>query len=86
MSGLDDRFIYFPAPWEEGDWRESSGLPLEDVRSRAEDGTRLFGWYLEPPGAEGTLLWCHGNAGNIIHRLDPMGRFYGHRLGCFIYC
>ena len=81
---LDDHFVYFPAPWEEGDWRESSGLPLEEVWTRAEDGTRLFGWYLEPPNAEAVLLWCHGNAGNIIHRLDQMGRFYGHGLACFI--
>lgn len=81
---LDDRFVYFPAPWEEGDWRESSGLPLEDVWTRAEDGTRLFGWYVEPPDAEAVLLWCHGNAGNIIHRLDQMAGFYRHRLACFI--
>lgn len=84
MPGLDDRFVYFPAPWEEREWHEVTGLPLEDVRLRAEDGTRLFNWYLEPPDPEAVLLWCHGNAGNIIHRLDPMGRFYSHRLACLI--
>lgn len=81
---LDERFVYFPAPWEAGDWRESSGLPLEDVRFQAEDGVRLFGWYLAPPNAEAVLLWCHGNAGNIIHRLDQAARFYRRGLACFL--
>ncbi len=82
---LDDRFVYFPSPWEDGDWQEASQLPLEDTWFRAEDGTRLFGWYLEPLNAEAVLLWCHGNAGNIIHRLDQLARFYSHGLACFLW-
>lgn len=82
---LDDRFVYFPAPWEEQDWKDLSQLPLEETWFQAEDGARLFGWYLDPVDAEGVLLWCHGNAGNIIHRLDQAARFYNHRLACFLW-
>lgn len=82
---LDDRFVYFPSPWEDQDWKELSGLPLEETWFQAKDGTRLFGWYLEPPDPEGVLLWAHGNAGNISHRLDPLSRFYGYRLACFAF-
>lgn len=82
---FDERFLYFPSPWEEQDWKEVSQLPLEEVWFQAEDGVRLFGWYAEPLDAEAVLLWCHGNAGNIIHRLDQLARFYNHGLACFLW-
>jgi fermentation-respiration switch protein FrsA (DUF1100 family) len=46
------------------------GLPFEDITFTTEDGVRLNGWFI--PSTEGglTLLWFHGNAGNISHRLD----------------
>ncbi len=84
---LDRQYVYFPAPWEPRDWAALSGLPLEEVWFRAKDGTRLFGWFLEAPapldhgltGSAPVLIWSHGNAGNIIHRLDPLAEL--HRRG-----
>jgi len=66
------------------------GLSYEDVRIRTEDGQTIAGWFLPPPPinaaqgaplpAEGrTLLFLHGNAGNISHRLGSLDYF--HRLG-----
>ena len=64
---------------------EAIGLSYEDVRIRTEDGESLAGWFLPaanaaslPAGAR-TLLFLHGNAGNISHRLDSLAYF--HRLG-----
>lgn len=54
------------------------GLTYEDVRFAAADGTPLHGWFL-PGSGRGTVLFCHGNAGNIGHRLDSLEIF--HRLG-----
>ena len=34
------------------------------------DGVTLHGWYLPTPGVTFTLLFCHGNAGNISHWLE----------------
>lgn len=48
----------------------SVGLAFEDVRFFAEDGCRLHGWWIPHPEARGTILYCHGNAGNISTRLD----------------
>ena len=67
---LDQLFVYHPHPWVERDWARVSGLPLEDVWFQADDGTKLFGWYVEAGPSAPVLLWCHGNAGNVIHRLD----------------
>ena len=67
---LDQLLVYHPTPWEDRDWARLSKLPLEEVWFQAQDGTRLFGWYVPTTGLPGVLLWCHGNAGNIIHRLE----------------
>lgn len=54
--------------------RETSGLRSEDVWFTASDGTRLNGWFFphESEGRPGALaiLYCHGNAGNISHRVS----------------
>jgi hypothetical protein len=44
------------------------GLNFEDVYFTARDGVRLNGWFIPYPTAQTTLLWFHGNAGNISHR------------------
>lgn len=54
-------------------------LPYEDVHLETSDGVRLHGWYIPAPQARGTVLFLHGNAGNISHRLDSVLMF--HRLG-----
>jgi len=50
------------------------GRPFEDLWFRAKDGVELNGWFF--PGTTNSsraslaVLLCHGNAGNIGHRLD----------------
>ncbi len=52
---------------------EDYGLPYEDVYFKAADGVRLHGWYVEgTDGTRDTIVWFHGNAGNISHRLDNL--------------
>ncbi len=82
---LDQLFVYHPHPWVERDWARTSGLPLEDVWFQAEDGTKLFGWYVQASSAAPVLLWCHGNAGNVIHRLDNLAELYRMGLSVFIF-
>jgi len=83
MSILDRFFVYHPEPWQDRDWARLSGLPLEDVWFQAADGVRLFGWYVEAQEDRPVILWCHGNAGNIIHRLENLKLLY--RLGFSIF-
>jgi fermentation-respiration switch protein FrsA (DUF1100 family) len=72
------RLVYFPVKALAATPR-AFGLAYEDVRLSSADGTALHGWYL--PGGDGarTLLFLHGNAGNISHRLDSLRIF--HQLG-----
>jgi len=55
------------------------GLAHEEVRLVTADGVRLHGWYIPASRARGTLLFFHGNAGNISHRLESLQIF--HQLG-----
>lgn len=54
------------------------GLDYEDVWLEASDGVRIHGWYIPHPQPRGTLLFFHGNAGNIGDRLESIAIF--HRL------
>lgn len=55
------------------------GLRYEDIHLLTSDGVSLHGWYIQAPQPRGTVLFLHGNAGNISHRLDSVQMF--HRLG-----
>lgn len=66
---FENSFIYFPtreflfSPAE-------FGLVFDDVFFKADDGTKLHGWYIPRDGARTLLLFFHGNAGNLSDRTD----------------
>ena len=68
MLILDRTMIYFPQRAIEAT-PDSVGLEYEDVYLTTSDGTRIHGWHV-PGRSNVTLLWFHGNSGNISHRLD----------------
>lgn len=75
ITALEKRMIYYPAKYPEGFWNpEAFSVTVTDVWFTADDGVRLHGWFAEgeEPKIGRTLLWFHGNAGNITHRLDNM--------------
>jgi len=84
-SQLERRLIFFPEKELLGDpgrW----GLPFEDVIFRGTDGVKLHGWFVPFPGSNDTLLWFHGNAGNISHRLENLRLLHDHlRLNIFLF-
>ncbi len=85
-SGVfDRRFIYYPTPWEPGDWARRSQLPLEDVWCRTSDGVRIHGWLVEAPASPAVALLCHGNAGNIMHRLSLLQELHRRGLSVCIF-
>ena len=61
--------IFFPEKEFYADPRDL-GLTGETVSITTRDGVRLSGWYLGAPDSKATLLFFHGNAGNISGRLD----------------
>jgi len=61
------------------------GLPFENLFIRARDGVELHLFLVRRPGEAGatvpTILYLHGNAGNIGHRLLNVQGLY-NSLGC----
>lgn len=68
---LEDSLIYFPLPYPAGDW-QPAGLTLEDAWFQAADGTRLHGWYIPHDAPLAVILFCHGNGGNVTHRVEKL--------------
>ena len=59
------------------------GLDFEDVFFKTADGLQLNGWFIPTKEAQYTVLFCHGNAGNIGGRLDKLAFF--NKLGCNVF-
>lgn len=57
---------------------EDAGLRYQDVTIVTEDDERLHAWFVPAVESRGVLLFFHGNAGNISHRLESLRIF--HRL------
>lgn len=75
---MQPRMVFFPLrelAATPRDW----GMSYQDVSLRTRDGVQLHGWYIPHATASHTLLFLHGNAGNISHRGDSLRIF--HRLG-----
>lgn len=80
---FQEKMIFFPGKTV-GASPGSIGLPYEDVYLATDDKIKIHGWYVPHPDAEATLLFFHGNAGNISHRLDSISIFYDLGLSVFI--
>ena len=61
------------------------GLDFENVVFKSADGLDLRGWYVPADNPKLTLLFCHGNGGNMAHRLDSINIFHNLGLNCFIF-
>ena len=71
QTGLLDRhFIFFPDR-QIHRTPGNLGLQYENVFFTTSDGVRLHGWFI-PSDSDTTLVWLHGNAGNISHRVDNL--------------
>ena len=81
-SAMEHHFIFFPD-------RPLVATPAlydlayEDVHFPAADGTALHGWFLPGEAEQPLILFFHGNAGNISHRLNNLRLL--HRLGLNVF-
>jgi len=76
--------IFFPDKVLVGD-PGSFGLAYEDQWIETEDGLRLHAWWLPAAGARTVLVFFHGNAGNISHRLDNLRHLQAWGLSVLIF-
>lgn len=60
-------------------------LSYESIALTASDGVRLAAWFVPAEHPRGALLYAHGNAGNISHRLDSIRLFHDLGLSVLIF-
>ncbi|MCP4669274.1 MAG: alpha/beta hydrolase, partial [Deltaproteobacteria bacterium] len=70
------RLAMVPSQW---------GLDYEEVHFNTPDNMRLHGWFFPLKGDPATILFCHGNAGNISHRLENITLLLDQGLQVFIF-
>jgi fermentation-respiration switch protein FrsA (DUF1100 family) len=85
-----ESMVYFP--WRSMDADpQQLGWAVQAVRLDTEGRQQIAGWYIPAPcprppcASRGTVLFSHGNAGNISHRLDTIALFRELDLDVFIY-
>lgn len=76
--------VYYPTKEIEGTPADI-GLKYEEIILRTKDSVNISAWYVPAENERGVLLFCHGNAGNISHRLDSIRIFHDLKLSVLIF-
>ena len=81
----EDSFIFHPSA-EIVQTPRQAGLPFQDHFFTSADGVRLHGWFIPHRDARATLVWFHGNAGNISHRVENIKLLHDRvKINIFIF-
>ncbi|UCD14872.1 MAG: alpha/beta hydrolase [Candidatus Omnitrophota bacterium] len=80
---IEDSRIFFPVR-EIGATPAVLNIEFEDVYINTADNVKINGWFIPKSGAQYTVLFFHGNGGNIADRLDKIRMFYDMGLNLFI--
>jgi len=68
---MENRLLFRPTRAAAGWSPPPKGVAVEDVNLTSTDDTALHAWWSEPTGwtpSRGSVLFFHGNAGNLSHR------------------
>lgn len=80
---IENKSIFFPMRTIELT-PDYINLTFEDVYLKTPDNVKINSWFIPSNNAKYTILFCHGNAGNIAHRLDKIMIFHKMGIGVFI--
>ncbi|MCB1749779.1 MAG: alpha/beta hydrolase [Gammaproteobacteria bacterium] len=78
LAAQQDALVFRPRVGT-GPTPTTRALAFQDLQLTASDGVRLHAWYLPAAGRGRTVLFLHGNAGHLSHRLPTLATL--HALG-----
>jgi len=81
---IESFFIFFPET-ELSITPDEFGMVYREVYFTADDGERLHGWFFPLKSEYPVILFCHGNAGNISHRLENVQLLLREKLQVFLF-
>ncbi|MCX5813972.1 MAG: alpha/beta hydrolase [Proteobacteria bacterium] len=70
-----DSMIYFPEK-EILQTPQNINLDYREINFSTKDGVNISGWHIPANPEKGTLLFCHGNAGNISNVMEHIKIFH----------
>ena len=81
---FQSRGLYFPSAKSDADPGDL-GIAYEEVEFSAADGVKLHGWFVPAATPVATLLFCHGNAGDISYRIPTLSLLNRMRMSTMIF-
>ena len=80
-------FLFHPDKYPNGNWEveEINGIKKEEVFFRSANGKKLHAWHFSAPGADKTIIFNHGNAGNLTTRLATIEALLQTNASVFVY-
>src|SRR5262245_18381698 len=63
-----ENWLLYPRTTAVQHWQPAPDARIRDVELQSADGTLIHAWWYPCDGADGAVLYCHGNAGNLSHR------------------
>jgi uncharacterized protein len=61
------------------------GIKFENVTVVTADNVRINAWYVPADKSEFTVIYCHGNGGNLMYYLKVVSFLNGLNLSCLLF-
>lgn len=81
---LENIIIFYPDKALD-DSPSNWNLPYRDIQFLTPDGQKLHGWFFPVSAKSPVLLFCHGNAGNVSHRIENIKFLVKRDISVFIF-
>lgn len=82
LNFFQEKYIFFPSKEV---FYPPKELNIKDVSLQTVDSKSLHAWWMQVPGAKYTVLFSHGNAGNVSGRIYQMRIFRELGVNALIY-
>ena len=82
-----DRLLFYPdiSGRELVTTPRSIGIKYDSIRLTTQDNVSIHGWFIPHEHQRAVVLFCHGNAGNISHRMNTIEMLHDMGLSIFIF-
>jgi uncharacterized protein len=84
LSAIENALLYFPTKNIDAT-PDKINLKFDEIELETADKVKLSAWWTPNDNARATLIFSHGNAGNIGNRLDKLKIFHDLGLNVLLY-
>ena len=81
---FQEKLIYHPASQVRGT-PAALNLDYQDLHLVSTEGRKIHAWYVPCKDARGAVVFCHGNAGNLGHRLATVRLLHRFKLSALLF-